>query len=68
MTKTKKILRVYTIDGRYYMFVGSYAKHMLKSIEQAVDYKSIRTKPHKDISWCRSIFYITKYSKYGGNI
>ncbi|AYJ73420.1 hypothetical protein EFV12PHI1_29 [Enterococcus phage EfV12-phi1] len=30
------------------MFVGSYAKHMLKSIEQAVEYKSIRTKPHKD--------------------
>lgn len=48
MTKAKKILRVYTVDGKYYMFVGSYAKHMLKSIEQAVEYKSIRTKSHED--------------------
>lgn len=30
------------------MFVGSYAKRMLKSIEQAVEHKSIRTKPHED--------------------
>lgn len=39
MTKVKKVLRVYTIDGRYYMFVGSYAEHMLKVLNKQLNMK-----------------------------